>query len=192
MTNPLFVRGHDFLGMAGANHSWRTTEMYGTGWPSNAGGRLVGSLSGLALCAGGSGTEFPGSDADAGADLGRSGAADDADGAGVPLLDRDAGPDALGGDAYAACGGTDGRSRGGAGGSATKSRRAVYRVANPSRAALVMRLIAAGDVRGAIESLTPSEMYAIADGAAPNEGTRTAARRLAEIAHLRVAGARTR
>ena len=47
MTNPLFVRGHDFLGMQGANHSWRTTEMYGTGWPSNAGGRLVGSLSGL-------------------------------------------------------------------------------------------------------------------------------------------------
>ncbi len=47
MTNPLFVRGHDFIGMSGANRSWRTTEMYGTGWPSNAGGRLVGSLSGL-------------------------------------------------------------------------------------------------------------------------------------------------
>lgn len=48
VTNPLFVRGHDFIGMQGANRSWRTTEMYGTGWPSNAGGRLVGSLSGLA------------------------------------------------------------------------------------------------------------------------------------------------
>jgi len=48
MTNPLFVRGHDFIGMQGSNRSWRTTEMYGTGWPSNAGGRLVGSLSGLA------------------------------------------------------------------------------------------------------------------------------------------------
>ena len=47
MTNPLFVRGHDFIGMQGANHSWHTTEMYGTGWPSNAGGRLVGSLAGL-------------------------------------------------------------------------------------------------------------------------------------------------
>ena len=47
ITNPLFVRGHDFLGIASANHSWRTTEVYGTGWPSNAGGRLVGSLSGL-------------------------------------------------------------------------------------------------------------------------------------------------
>ncbi|MCU1326043.1 MAG: hypothetical protein JWN34_1413 [Bryobacterales bacterium] len=47
LTNPLFVRGHDFIGMQGANRSWRTTETYGTGWPSNAGGRLVGSLSGL-------------------------------------------------------------------------------------------------------------------------------------------------
>jgi hypothetical protein len=47
MTNPLFVRGHDFIGMQGSNRSWRTTEMYGTGWPSNAGGRLVGSLAGL-------------------------------------------------------------------------------------------------------------------------------------------------
>ncbi len=47
ITNPLFVRGHDFLGVANANHSWKATEVYGTGWPSNAGGRLVGSLTGL-------------------------------------------------------------------------------------------------------------------------------------------------
>jgi hypothetical protein len=47
ITNPLFVRGHDFIGMQGGNHSWHMTEMYGTGWPSNAGGRLVGSLAGL-------------------------------------------------------------------------------------------------------------------------------------------------
>ncbi len=47
LTNPLFVRGHDFIGMQGANRSWRVTEMYGSGWPSNAGGRLVGSLAGL-------------------------------------------------------------------------------------------------------------------------------------------------
>jgi tetratricopeptide (TPR) repeat protein len=47
MTNPLFVRGHDFIGMQGANRSWRITEPYGTGWPSNGGGRLVGSLAGL-------------------------------------------------------------------------------------------------------------------------------------------------
>ena len=46
-TNPLFVRTHDFLGVQGTNQTWRSTEVFGTGWPSSAGGRLVGSLSGL-------------------------------------------------------------------------------------------------------------------------------------------------
>ncbi len=46
-TNPLFVRGHDFLGITGASHTWKHTELFGTGWPSNGGGRLVGSLAGL-------------------------------------------------------------------------------------------------------------------------------------------------
>src|SRR5262249_22380581 len=31
----------------GSNHTWRATELFGTGWPSNGGGRLVGSLAGL-------------------------------------------------------------------------------------------------------------------------------------------------
>ncbi len=43
-TNPHFVRSHDFLGVQGTNQTWRTTEVFGTGWPSSAGGRLVGSL----------------------------------------------------------------------------------------------------------------------------------------------------
>ena len=42
MTNPVFVRGHDFLGMQGANHTWKACEMMGSGWPSNGGGRLMG------------------------------------------------------------------------------------------------------------------------------------------------------
>ena len=46
-TNPLFVRGHDFIGMQGATHTWKSTEMLGTGWPSNGGGRLTGSLANL-------------------------------------------------------------------------------------------------------------------------------------------------
>src|ERR1051325_6282645 len=33
--------------MQGTSHTWRATEMYGSGWPSNAGGRLVGSLATL-------------------------------------------------------------------------------------------------------------------------------------------------
>jgi hypothetical protein len=46
-TNPIFVRSHDFLGMQGTDHTWRATEIYGSGWPSNGGGRLIGSLSSL-------------------------------------------------------------------------------------------------------------------------------------------------
>lgn len=44
LTNPLFVRSHDFVGMQGAVATWRNTEVYGSGWPSSAGGRLSGSL----------------------------------------------------------------------------------------------------------------------------------------------------
>jgi len=43
-TNPLFVRSHDFIGLQGSNQTWRTTEVLGSGWPSSAGGKLVGSL----------------------------------------------------------------------------------------------------------------------------------------------------
>ena len=43
-TNPLFVRSHDFVGGEGQSRTWVATETYGTGWPSNGGGRLVGSL----------------------------------------------------------------------------------------------------------------------------------------------------
>jgi hypothetical protein len=46
-TNPLFVRSHDFVGAQGPGHFWRATESYGSGWPTNAGGRLVGSLATL-------------------------------------------------------------------------------------------------------------------------------------------------
>jgi hypothetical protein len=46
-TNPLFVRSHDFIGAQGSQQTWRATEVFGTGWPSNAGGRLEGSLAGL-------------------------------------------------------------------------------------------------------------------------------------------------
>lgn len=47
VTNPLFVRSHDFIGMQTNNVTWRPTEVYGTGWPSSAGGRLLGSMSAL-------------------------------------------------------------------------------------------------------------------------------------------------
>ena len=46
-TNPLFVRSHDFIGYEASRNIWPTAELAATGWPSNGGGRLVGSLSGL-------------------------------------------------------------------------------------------------------------------------------------------------
>ena len=46
-TNPLFVRSHDFIGLPGTHESWKQTELLGNGWPTSAGGRLVGSLAGL-------------------------------------------------------------------------------------------------------------------------------------------------
>ncbi len=42
-----FVRSHDFLGEASSRGSWSTTTPIGGGWPTSAGGRLAGSLSGL-------------------------------------------------------------------------------------------------------------------------------------------------
>jgi hypothetical protein len=46
-TNPLFVRSHDFIGIPGANQTWGFTYVPGSGWPSNAGGRLAGSMASL-------------------------------------------------------------------------------------------------------------------------------------------------
>jgi hypothetical protein len=43
-TNPLFVRSHDFVGVQNTNGTWKDTEVLGSGWPSSAGGKLVGSL----------------------------------------------------------------------------------------------------------------------------------------------------
>ncbi|MFL6354034.1 MAG: hypothetical protein ACJ74Z_19585 [Bryobacteraceae bacterium] len=47
LTNPLFVRGHDFVGPPEALASWRATEIVGSGWPASTGGRLMGSLTSL-------------------------------------------------------------------------------------------------------------------------------------------------
>lgn len=46
-TNPIFVRNHDFIGLVNSSHTWKQTEVFGSGWPASAGGRLVGSLIGL-------------------------------------------------------------------------------------------------------------------------------------------------
>ncbi|HEY1757475.1 MAG TPA: hypothetical protein VGG72_19035 [Bryobacteraceae bacterium] len=46
-TNPLFVRSHDFIGSESQQLVWRETDVYGSGWPESAGGRLTGSLAAL-------------------------------------------------------------------------------------------------------------------------------------------------
>ena len=46
-TNPLFVRSHDFVGLQGSAQTWKPTSVLGTGWPTSAGGKLVGSLASL-------------------------------------------------------------------------------------------------------------------------------------------------
>ncbi|HEX5226289.1 MAG TPA: hypothetical protein VFW44_01205 [Bryobacteraceae bacterium] len=46
--NPLFVRSHDFIGIEGnLSSTWKETAVVGGGWPSSAGGRLIGSLANL-------------------------------------------------------------------------------------------------------------------------------------------------
>jgi hypothetical protein len=183
ITNPLFVRGHDFLGISSSNHSWRTTEVYGTGWPANAGGRLVGSLSGLPYALAEAEQNFlvpTQTQALIWGDL-------------VPQMMLTARAtrfwtvtpaqmhwvgmhmrytEELIAEAALQPGQRDEISR------------AVYRVASPSRASVIMTSIASGDVRGAIDALTPSEMYAIADGLAV-AGDASAGPEAVEIAHLR-------
>jgi hypothetical protein len=41
------VRNHDFFGSSDRQRTWAETDVVGSGWPANAGGRLVGSLVGL-------------------------------------------------------------------------------------------------------------------------------------------------
>ena len=76
------------------------TELFGTGWPSNGGGRLVGSLPESV-------THWPKpsrtswSQSGPGPDLGRSGSADDPQREGSALVERDSGATALGRPAFA-------------------------------------------------------------------------------------------
>ena len=46
-TNPVFVRSHDFIGVTGNNETWKATDVQGGGWPTSAGGKLIGSLAQL-------------------------------------------------------------------------------------------------------------------------------------------------
>ncbi len=99
-TNPLFVRSHDFVGLQGVNSTWKETEVLGNGWPTSAGGKLVGSLISLPYALGGGGAKFLDSFARTGADLGRPGSATPADRDSPALVERHARTVALGCSAY--------------------------------------------------------------------------------------------
>jgi len=182
ITNPLFVRGHDFIGVQNANHTWRTTEVYGTGWPSNAGGRLVGSLTGLPYALAQAEENFlipTHTQALIWGDL-------------VPEMMLTAraprfwtvtsaqmhwvGMHMRFAEELVAEAAIDSPHR-------DEVSRSVYQVASPLRASLVMSMLAGGDVRGALDSLTPAEMYRIADSAVhtnPEPGNPE----VSEIGHL--------
>jgi hypothetical protein len=179
MTNPLFVRGHDFIGMAGANHSWRSTELFGMGWPSNAGGRLVGSLSGLPYTLAEAEQNFlipTQTQALIWGDL-------------VPQMMLTARTPRFWSVTPAQMHWVGLNMRYAesaiAEAAAIPSMRdslavAVNRVSSPYRASLIMRAVESGDARDAIDRLTPSELYLIAETLPSGDGPAAA-----EIGHLR-------
>ena len=79
------------------NQTWKATEVYGTGWPANAGGRLVGSLASLPYALAEAEQNFLIPSARTGADLGRPGSADDPQRRDPALVERDASAASLGG-----------------------------------------------------------------------------------------------
>jgi hypothetical protein len=180
ITNPLFVRGHDFIGMPGANHSWRITELYGAGWPSNAGGRLVGSLAGLPYALAEAEQNFlvpTQTQALIWGDL-------------VPQMILSAtaprfwsvtpaqvhwvGMHMRNAESLLAEAAVDASAR-------PRIYAAINRAANPYRAAAVISQVSAGNVQSAIDNLTPSELYAISTSLIETDDCPIAA----EIAHVR-------
>jgi len=181
ITNPLFVRGHDFIGAQGANHSWRPAEMFGSGWPSNAGGRLVGSLVGLPYALAEAEQNFlvpTHTQALIWGDLvpqmlitartPRFWTVTPAQVHWVGLHMRQA-------EAMLAEAAADPARR-------TALGDLLNRVSSPYRAATVMQHLEEGDARAAVEALTPSEMYSLAVLAAPGGADDP---HIVEIAHLK-------
>jgi hypothetical protein len=161
MTNPLFVRGHDFIGASGGNHSWKTTEIYGSGWPMNAGGRLVGSLSGLPYALADAEQNFlvpTQTQALIWGDLAPEmilTARTARFWTVTPLQMHWVGMHMRRAEELLAEATLQPAAR-------ADLTQAVDRVASPSRSALVMRLVGSGDTRAAIAAMTPSEMYTLA------------------------------
>ena len=186
-TNPLFVRGHDFIGVQGAFHTWKGTELFGTGWPSNGGGRLVGSLAGLPYALAEAEQNFlvpAQTQALIWGDL-------------VPQMILSAkiprwwnvtpaqmhwvGLHLRYGRALIAEAANDGGTR-------KQLIEALAAHANPARTMLVEHLLEAGDVTAAIEKVTPAELFFVASRIEPQQADKGAGGPLiTEIRELRAA-----
>ena len=168
-TNPLFVRSHDFIGGEGQPRTWRITEPYGTGWPSNGGGRLVGSLATLPYALADAEQNFlvpAHTQALIWSDL-------------VPQMILSAkiprfwnvtpeqehfvGLHLRYGRELVAESAIDPQSR-------AEMVKSLAMLAPPARTTLVKRCLEAGDVKSALDQVTPSELFQLARDAATGEG----------------------
>ena len=161
-TNPLFVRTHNFVGVQQGTHSWKSAEMYGTGWPSNGGGRLVGSLANLPYALAEAEQNFlvpSQTQALIWGDL----APQMIVGAKVPRYWKVT-PTQLHwvglhmrfGQAMLAEAALRGETR-------SEVLRALNLLATPARTMAVGSLLESGDVKGAVDRLTPAELYTVAN-----------------------------
>jgi hypothetical protein len=180
-TNPLFVRSHDFIGIETAQATWKTTQVFGSGWPANAGGRLVGSLASLPYALAEAEQNFL-----------------------VPTREQaliwgDLVPQMLVtaviprwwnvapvqihwvdmhlayADALLAESAMSPSRR-------TEVETVLNRHAPPARLEKVDRLLVSGDVKGALENVVPSEMYLLADEMAPTDTESTLAASIRRLA----------
>jgi len=169
-TNPLFVRSHDFVGAPGGSQMWKATDVYGSGWPSNSGGRLSGSLVSLPYALAQAEQNFlipTREQALIWGDL-------------VPQMILSAviprwwnvtplqlhwvGTHMAYAETLLAESALDAERR-------NQVLAAFDRYAPPARTKHVERLLMEGDVRGAEENIVPSEMYQLAEDLAPSDHT---------------------
>jgi hypothetical protein len=167
-TNPLFVRSHDFIGSQNAMLVWKETDVYGSGWPESAGGRLTGSLAALpyALATAEQNFLIPSKEQ---ALIWENLVPQMIVTAVIPRWWNVSSLQLHWVDmhmAYAESLFADA--------AISKPRReqveaALERYATPGRLQKIDRLLAAGEVHGALENVTPSEMYLVAGAMAPSD-----------------------
>jgi len=171
-TNPVFVRSHDFIGSQGSSRAWRPTELFGTGWPSNDGGRLTGSLSTLPYALAEAEQNFLIPEHTQALIWGDLAPADDPGRQDSALVEGDARASPLGGAAPAVWARAAGGIGVGCGAAGTGSGFVI--ATGPAGAhARSGGLMERGAVKEAVERVTPSELFWLAREMATREGSPT-------------------